>query len=111
MSTGKQGGGEELSPIQKAFEFADKLNYFFNRGPGYSEGINDTLLRELGVEKYKKFCKNLREANNGTLESPGFFKEDYANNPLRQEDVITDDQVKTVWKGLFKITKEVMKLL
>jgi hypothetical protein len=115
MSTARQGVIEELSPTQKAFEFADKLNWFFilnSNVENRTYTINDVLLEYLGVDKYKTFCRNFKETNTGKAKNDkAFFKEDFVENPVDTDDCLTDYEVKLYWQSIDPIAKEVIKLL
>jgi hypothetical protein len=108
---------EKLNAAQKAYEFADKLNYYFqfiseSRRDTYN--INSLLLEYLGTEKYKQFCEIFRSENReegAKYLKDHFFKVEFIENPVQDEHIVFDWQVKCIWKGPPNLNKAIMKLL
>jgi tRNA U38,U39,U40 pseudouridine synthase TruA len=108
----------ELSPAQKAFQFADNLNYLFSQTissvPTEKYAINSLILEYLGEKNYKEFCKSFREANlenQRNLTENVFFKEEFADNPVETENILFDYQVKRFWNNSVRIGREIIKLI
>ncbi len=101
-----------LTITQRAFEFADRLQYHYHNKVT-SDGINATLLQYLGVEKYRQFCRNFQQNNPKEavpLDSFAHFREAYAENPLWHANMLFDEHVRYFWT-LGTIMNEVKKLL
>jgi len=108
---------QKVNAAQKAFEFADKLNYYFqfiseSRQDTYS--INSLLLEYLGTQKYIRFCEIFRNENyeeGRKYTKDHFFKEGFVENPVKDENIVFDLQIKRIWKAPPKLNEVIMKLL
>lgn len=110
---------ETLTATQKAFEFADKLHFFYRQFPHQSseesEGfymINTTLLKYLGPEKYKKFCELIEQKNPtiGAVVKKAKFHVEFLKNPVRTEHILFDCQIRYYW-GLSELLNTVKELV
>lgn len=100
-----------LNSAQKAFEFADKLKFFYEYASIDNKGvyaINTLLLEYFGTEKYKEFCRIFRSEN--FIKDTQFFLEDFANNPVASENILFDWQIKKTWTWP-TLAKSIMKVL
>lgn len=76
---------------KRTFEFADKLQYFYHLTNDKSpeqvgpSTINITLLEFLGKGRYEKLCEKWAGYAH-------WFKPEFANNPVRTEDIVFDCQ-------------------
>ena len=85
---------------KKWFEFADHLHFYYRFSSDASDeskgtcSINDLILRNLGKEKYQKFCEQQRTS----IPLIGRFKAEFIGNPVKTTAIVFDCQVRKHWR-------------